>query len=86
MSQLRLDPRERPERDALHLRNGLANFGKETLLVLFRQATASASAPNTPDSRVMTRYGHPSRSPSTTISGSQSEAFREAAQACFVPR
>ena len=28
-----------------------------------------ASAPNTPDSRVMTRYGHPSRSPSTTVSG-----------------
>ena len=28
-----------------------------------------ASAPRTPGSRVMTRYGHPSRSPSTTISG-----------------
>ena len=44
---LELDPRERPDRDALHLRNGLPNFSKETLLVLFGQGRPGFRAQHT---------------------------------------
>ena len=45
-----------------------------------------ASAPSTPDSRVMTRYGHPSRSPSTTISGIGMRSCPRSCASVFVPR
>src|SRR6185312_5342522 len=43
----RLDPRERPGRDALHLHNGLAYFSKDTLLVRFRQGRPGIRAQHT---------------------------------------
>ena len=55
-------------RNALHLRNGRADMAEDALFLVFRQP-GHGLVPRMPCSRVMTRYGHWSRSPSSTISG-----------------